>query len=298
MRRHSVVAVMTLRLLVAGPVTAQVPVVEDLAALAIDSLPGRVTMYYSNTVPAADAAELQQLMVACVRKYESAITGIPPVVVAILDSTTWARALRPPYGMPHQNPASTPVVIFVPATAAAMFPTGLTPGQAQRFFRVLALHELGHQLAFAAVDVDRSTVGGAPPQWPVAGWYIEFAAEYFRISCLPAPDAALGPSDEWLRSNRPAVSDLDEAERMPGRRTADGRPYVGTPEFWANVAWIQLVMAGAARLQYARLGDGFLALLREQWQRPTRSTTAMIVDDLMRSNPDLGQWLRGVGALP
>ena len=297
MRTHSLFAMMTVRLLVAGPATAQLPSAEDIAALAVDSLPGRITMYYSQTVPAPEAADLQQLMEACVRKYEQAITGIPPVAVAILDSATWVRALRPVYGMPHHNALSTPVVVFVPATAATIFPTGLAPQQAQRLFRVLALHELGHQLHFAAVGLDRSELGGAPPQWPVAGWYMEFAAEYFRISCLPAPDAALGPSDEWLRSNRPAYSLLDEAERMHEQQTADGRPYLGTPEYWANFAWLQHVMAGAARLQYARLGEGFVAVLREQWQRPSRSTTPMIVDDLMRSNPGLGQWLRSVGAL-
>jgi hypothetical protein len=284
--------------LVAGPATAQLPSARDISSLVVDSLPGQVTMYYSRGVVASEAAELQHLMEGCVKKYEQMITGIPPVTVAILDSATWVRVLRAPYGMPHQNATATPVVVFVPTTAAAIFPSGLAPDRAQRMFRLLALHELGHQLHFAAVGVDRMTLGGRPPSWPVAGWYMEFVPEYFRISCLPASDAALGPSDDWLRSNRPLYPLIDEGMLLPQRRTADGRPYLGTPEYWANFAWLQGVMAGAARLQYARLGDGIVPLLREQWRRPSPSTTQMIVHDLMRTNGDLGPWLRRVGALP
>jgi hypothetical protein len=279
------------------PLGAQLPSIDNLAGLDIDSLSGPAPVYYSKTVAASEAAELQRLVRECVAKYQQDIPGIPPVAVAILDSATWVRGLEAPYGMPHHNPISTPVVFWVPATAAALFPTGIAPPEAQRLFRLLALHELGHQLHFASMGFDRMTMR-APPQWPVPGWYIEFIAEYFRISCLPASDAALGPSVEWLRANRPLYTLLDVADRLHEQRTADGRPYFGTPEYWANFAWLEHVMAGAVRLQHARLGDGFLELLREQWRRPSRSSTSTIVDDLMRSNPELGSWLRSMGALP
>jgi hypothetical protein len=298
MRRRSRIALAMMCALAAGSATAQINSVKDIASLRIDSLPGRATIYYSRGVAASDAAELQRLMEACVKKYEQVIAGIPPVTVAILDSATWVRAVRVPYGMPHHTPTSTPVVVIVPATAPAIFPTGLAPEQGQRMFRQLALHELGHQLLFAAVGFDRMTLGGAPPQWPVAGWYTEFVPEYFRISCLPASDAALWPTDEWLLSNRPLYPLIDEGMRLHERKTSDGRPFLGTPQYWANFAWLQGVMAGGARLQYARLGDGIVPLLREQWRRPSPSTTQMIIDDLAQSNRDLGPWLRRVGALP
>jgi hypothetical protein len=275
----------------------QAPRADILGTLGVDSLAGAVPVFYSRGVSAGEAAEVQRLVESCVAKYKDAISNIPPVTVAILDSAAWIRATRAPYGIPHHNPAVTPVVVIVPATAGAIVSTGIPPEQVQRFFRLLALHELGHLLKFAAVGVDRTSITMAT-RWPVPGWYREFAAEYFRISCLTSNDAALGASPEWLRSNRPTYTLLDEAERLHEKRNADGTPYLGTPAYWSNFSWLQHVIAEAARLQHRRLGYGFVALLRDQWQRsPGPLTTQAVIDDLTRSSPDLARWLRDVGAM-
>jgi hypothetical protein len=278
-------------------VAGQGPDSDMLRALGLDSLDGPVLVFYSKGVSTGEAAEVQRFVQGCVAKYQDVISNIPPVTVAILDSAAWMRVSQAPYGIPNHNAAVTPALVIVPATAAALFSAGIPPEQAQRFFRLLALHELGHLLKFAAVGVDRTNISMAT-RWPIPGWYREFAAEYFRISCLPPNDAGLGASPEWLKSNRPTYTLFEEAERLHEKRNADGTPYMGTPAYWRNFSWLEHVVAEAARLQQRSLGAGFVALLREQWQRPSAPlTTQAVIEDLTRSNPDLVPWLRSVGAI-
>jgi hypothetical protein len=89
---------------------------------------------------------------------------------------------------------------------------------------------------------------------------------------------------------------LEDMDRLHEKQTTDGRPYLMTPEYWKNGAWVMGVIAEIARLQHARLGDGFLTLLREQWHR-SDGTTQALVEELTRSNPDLATWLKAVGAI-
>lgn len=293
--RIAIVIVPLMWLVNAAPAAAQLTT-EDLGSLGVDSLTGGVAIYYSSPMQPAEAAELQHLIESCVARYRAEIPHIPSLSVAVLDSASWSRVSRAPYGIPHHNPASTPVTVVVPATAAALVSAGVPAEQAERFFRLLALHELGHVLTFAAVGLDRLRVSPATP-WPVPGWYREFAADYFRISCLPTADVAAGASATWLQANRPAYTLLEDMDRLHEKRTAAGSPYFATPEYWTNGAWIMGVIAEAARLQYARLGDGFLALLREQWQRPGGSTSQVILEELTQSNPEIAAWLKSVGAI-
>jgi hypothetical protein len=284
-------------LLTARSLSGQPVRFEPLPSLGIDSLSGAVPVYYKGT-SAATATELQQLMEACLARYQGQISGIPPVALAILDSVTWTRATGAPYGFPHSNPTLSPVPIFVPATAAAALFSGVVaPEQADRFFRLLALHELGHVLMFAAVGYDWSR---GIRVTKVPGWYLELSAENFRLPCLsdrPA-DAALGITEEWLRSQRPAYTSFDDADHMHEKQTSDGRPYLNSPEYFKNIAWYQGVVTGASKLLIPRLGSGFLPLLREQWARPGDLGTEAILTDLSRSTPELRAWLRSLGAVP
>ena len=276
---------------------AQSVTTEALRSIRVDSLVGQVPVYYSSGISAQEAAELQQLAQGCITKYRDTVGGIPSVTLAVLDSASWTRLTRAPYGFPHHNPFSSPVVIVVPATAAGTFAGAVPPARANRFFRLLALHELGHVLTFASVGADPRSAG-MPPQWPIPGWYLEFAASYFGLSCMAPADREAGITAEWLRSNRPAFTLLDEAAQLHEKQTADGRPYLMTTAYFLNVAWYQGVLEEAARHQLQHLGDGFTALLREQWHRASGSnSTEAVVNDLMRSNPNAAAWLRSIGAI-
>lgn len=269
---------------------------QELSELGAESLPGDIIVYYAGEVSRGEAAEVQRLMEACTARYRHEIPDIPPVTVAILDSTTWVRLSPAPYGFPHHNPYVTPVVVLVPARPAAIFSDiGIDPQEAPRFFRLLALHELGHLLNWAAVGLDPASVNIATP-WPVPGWYREFAADYFRFSCLP-PDAPPRQSTRWLDSNRPLYPFLDESDRVHEKQTADGTPYMGTPAYWRNVGWVMGVIGEAARRHHVRLGDGFLPLLREQWKRSPAMTTDAVIAEMTESNPDLVLWLKQMGAI-
>jgi hypothetical protein len=125
-----------------------------LRSLGLDSLPGEIPVYHAHDVAATEAAEVQQLMRACVERYRAEIPGIPAITVAILDSATWTRVTPAPYGIPHHRPDLTPAVVIVPARPAAVVASiGLSAAEAPRFFRLLALHELGQsQSAPLATD--------------------------------------------------------------------------------------------------------------------------------------------------
>jgi len=284
-------------LLASDPVAGQMPSVATFRALHLDSLPGEVPMYFSSGITSREVSELQQLMQGCIARYRSLIPALPSVAVAILDSTAWRQASGAPYGFPHQNPTTAPVAIVVPTTAAPVLAEGIPAEQADRQFHLLALHELGHVLMFAAVGVDRTSLPLGTPL-PVPGWFLEFAADFLRLPCLAPADAALGVSPDELAANRPTYTSLDDGEVLYQKPGPDGKPYVGTPAFLRNIAWYHRILEYGARLQLGHEdAAGFLGRLREQWRRPSGSAdTQVFVKEL--DNPALSAWLTHVGAIP
>jgi hypothetical protein len=272
---------------------------QGIHALALDSVGGTIRVYRSPGVTRADAIELQALMTECETKYRDSIPTLPSVELAILDSAVWIHVTTLPYGLPHHNPTASPVVVVVPATASKMFPTVIGTDQPDRFFHLLALHELGHVLMFAAIHVDR----GAP--WDVRhlpDWYLEFTASYIALSCLsgrPADARLLRGSEDSLRAlPLPSFTRLDEFSKILTMQTGDGVPYVSTPTGAAHFAWYQRLMGETAGRTQQRLGLGLVPLLRTQWARTGAVTTADIVRDLGQSDPGLAAWLQGFRAVP
>ena len=122
----------------AGSISAQVTT-ERIRALGVDSLAGPVVVYHSPGISQPEVIELQQLAHNCIARYRDSIKDIPPVTLAVLDSATWTRLARAPYGIPHDNFFVRPNVVVVPVSAAAIFAGVVTPERANRFFRLLAL---------------------------------------------------------------------------------------------------------------------------------------------------------------
>jgi len=275
------------------------PTPQGIQALAADSISGTILVYRSPGVTRVEATELQALMTECVTKYRDSIPALPRVELAILDSAAWIRVTALPYGLPNHNPAASPVVVLVPATAAKLFPTPIRTDQPDRFFHLVALHELGHVLMFAAIGVDR----GAPwdeKHFPY--WYLEFTATYIGLSCLsgrPADARLLRGSEDSLRAMPlPSFTRLDEFSKVLTMEAPGRVPYVSTPRGAAHFAWYQGLMDEAAGRTQQRLGLGLVPLLRAQWARNGPVTTADIVRDLSQSDSGFISWLQGFGAIP
>jgi len=277
----------------------QFPTPQSIRALPLDSIGGVIPVYSSLGVARAEAVELQALMTGCVAKYRDSIPVLPKIELAILDSAAWLRATALPYGIPTNNAAEVPVVVLVPATAAKMFLTGIGTDQPDRFFHLLALHELGHILMFATIGVDRRS-GWDEKHFPA--WYLELTATSFGLSCVfgrPADYRLLrGTADSVRVLPRPSFTGLDQFSEVLTTVTADGVPYLSTPSGVANFAWYQRLLSESAGRSQERLGLGLVPLLREQWGRKGPVTTADIVKDLSRSDPGLISWLQGFGAIP
>lgn len=150
----------------------------------VDSLPGAIPVYFTRGEARADAAHLQALANGCVAMYRDSVTTYPRVELAVLDSAAWVRVTSMPYGVPVNSGPATRAVVLVPARVRAGPPLrfhGTPPAEVDRFFHLLALHELGHLLTWAIVGVHAgSSVDGA--HFP--GWYYEFAATYIALTCL------------------------------------------------------------------------------------------------------------------
>ena len=278
------------------------PTPESIRPLALFPIRGTVPVYRSAGISKAEAAGLQRAMSACVAKYRRSTPVIPKVELAILDSASWKRVSVLPYGLPHHNPVVSPVVVVVPTTAGKMFSTEVTGVRADRldrFFHLLALHELGHVLMFAVIGVDRARPWD---QRHFPDWYLEFTANYVSLSCLsdrPADASLLRGSEASLRAlPPPSFTKLDEFPRVLTMETEDGAPYAFTKTGAAHFSWYQRLMSEAAGRVWERLGLRLVPLLRTQWARHEPVTTEDIVEDLSQSSPELRSWLRSFGAIP
>ncbi len=276
------------------------PTPEGIRELRVARIDGTIPIYRSRGVTKAEAADLQVLMTACVAKYHSALRKPPKVELAILDPGAWKRVSGLPYGLPHHNAAVSPAVVLVPTTAPTMFGNvGVRPDRLDRFFHLLALHELGHVLMYAIVDVDPAT---AWDQGHFPEWYPEFTANYIGLSCLsdrPAEARLFRGSEASLRASpRPSFTGLDDFPKVLTMQTGEGAPYALTSIGAAHFAWYQRLVTEAAGRVQKRLGAGFVPLLRTQWSRQRPVTTADIIKDLSESNPGLASWLQSFGAIP
>ena len=298
---RTIAGIVLFLLAAAHPAPAQdlpdLPPSARLRALTIDSIAGPIPVYFSRNLPRAEGDDLRSLMTACVARYRDAIPVRPAIVLAVLDSADWERVAAFPYGLPHYEPADSPVVVLVPATAPKMFLLGVEGEQPDRFFHLLALHELGHILMYAAVGVDP----GQPwDQTHFPFWYYEYTATHIGYSCLSreADIRAWGQTDSAFQDlARPEYTQLDQWTELMTRTTDAGEPFALTPAGLPNFAWYQSLLNTIARRTVPALGPGIVPLLRAQWARPGPVTTVDIVADLSSSDPGLTAWLRAVGAV-
>jgi hypothetical protein len=209
--------------------------------------------------------------------------------------------------MPHHGTES-PYVIVIPQSwrdAAPMF-TGvrthlagaLGAHEVDRYVHSVALHEVGHLLTNAAIG---TTTEATRTRFPL--WYGEFLANYFADACL-APQAE---ESAFRRRGAAALAaiprqrftTLDDFDRLVTERDPSGPPYVTTEAGGLNFARYQgFTGQMASRLRDAGLKTTRLVeILRQQWARPGRQGTAVLLKDLAGIAPGWDEWLVEQGAI-
>jgi len=298
-------------LIAQGP--APNPFVARFQALKLDVVTGDVPAYYSKGIARDIVASLAQRLDGCRSLYPEA--GRPAFVLAVLHRQHWPQGV-PPYGMPLSAGvpgAEPPYIIVVPETvrdadpwlAGARDYLAKVVGEANqdRYFRLLALHELGHIILSGVLgprDATPQTTAQVRQRFPF--WYGEFVANYFAGNCysLKADDAALFRRfDAVAPIPGQKYTMLDDLDRVMADGRDTGRPYLMTEEGGLNLAAYEALTGEMAN----RLRDaGFTAprmipLLRQQWARPGRQSTDDLLKDFTGAAPGLYEWLVQAGAV-
>ena len=282
------------------------PTLAGLDALKLASVEGDVPARYSHSV-SRDVASALAIRIADCRGLLVAAAGRPSIVLALLDRSDWERVSDRPYGMPHHG-TDPPYVIVIPQSwrdAAPMF-TGvrthlagaLGAHEVDRYVHFIALHEVGHLLTNAALG---TTTEATRTRFPF--WYGEFLANYFADACL----AAKAEESAFRRRGAAALAaiprqrftTLDDADRLLTDKDPSGPPYVTTEGGGLNFARYQgFTGQMASRLRDAGLRTTrLLEILRQQWARPGRQGTAVLLKDLAGIAPGWDEWLVEGGAI-
>ncbi len=267
---------------------------------------GDVPAYFSKGIARDSAASLAQRLDACRSLYREA--GRPPVALAVLNATDWQQVTSAPYGMPHGG-AEPPYVVVVPFTwqDAPAWLAGprdrlakaLGRDEVDRYVRLLAIHEVGHIIAVGVLrQNDWQAIASRFPFW-----YGEFVVNYFAGGCnasRPADAAFVRRGETALAAiPREKYTRLDDWDRLFSDLDAAGRPYPLTEEGGLNFAAYQgLSSEMANRIRDAGFsGTRMIQLLREQWARAARQSTADLLKDFAGAAPGLHEWLVQQGAV-
>ncbi len=282
------------------------PTLARLDALKLGAVDADVPARYSRSV-SRDVARAVANRIADCRGLLGAAARRPAVVLAVLDETDWQRVTDRPYGVPHHGTADSPYIIVIPQSwrAAPMYAgvrahlAGvLGADEVDRFVNLIALHEVGHLLTNAALN---TTTQAIRTRYPL--WYGEFTANYFADACLAghAEDSAFRRRGTAALAAipRPRFTRLDDADRVLAERDASGRPYVTTEAGRVNFARYQGFTAQmGSRLRDAGVGTArFVEILRQQWARPVRQGTDVLVKDFAGIAPGWNEWLVEQGAI-
>jgi hypothetical protein len=170
--------------------------------------------------------------------------------------------------------------------------------EVDRYVHFIALHEVGHLLTNAALG---TTTEATRTRFPF--WYGEFLANYFADACL----AAKAEESAFRRRGAAALAaiprqrftTLDDADRLLTDKDPSGPPYVTTEAGGLNFARYQgFTGQMASRLRDAGLRTTrLLEILRQQWARPGRQGTAVLLKDLAGIAPGWDEWLVEGGAI-
>ena len=289
---------------VAGQST--LPTLARLEALRLNAVDGDVPARYSRTVSRNVAIALAKRVADC-RGLLGAAAPRPAIVLAILDETDWPRVTDRAYGVPHHSTADSPYVIVMPqswraapmyAGVRAQLAGALGADEVDRFVHLIALHEVGHLLTNAALN---TTTQEIRTRYPL--WYGEFTANYFADACL-APHSEEGAFHRrgvaaLAAIPRQRFTTLDDAGRVLIEKDPSGRPYILTEAGRLNFARYQGFTAHmAGRLRDAGVGTArVVEIVRQQWARPGRQGTDVLVKDFAVIAPGWNEWLIEQGAI-
>ena len=282
------------------------PTLPRLDALKLHAVETGVPVRHSASVSPDVARAIGKHVAAC-RELPGTAAPPPAVVLAMLDAADWKRVTNRPYGMPHHGTADSPYVVVVPQSWRDVAPmlagvrtrlaTALGEQGVDRYVHLIAMHEVGHLLSYASLGTNLAAM-----QTRFPFWYREFLANYFADGCLAAqPDARAfrrRGSEALLSIPRQRFTALHESDRLLTEVDAAG-PYVVTEAGGLNFARYQgLTGVMAARLRDAGLEtERLLGILRQQWARPGRQETDVLLKDFDGIAPGWRPWLGEQGAI-
>ena len=203
--------------------------------------------------------------------------------IAVVDSVSWSKITRIPYGLPFVS--GPPYIVCLPADSQNILSRTIAAAiegydleeryEMSReevvglFVSLIGFHELGHMYATA--------YGASFPN----KWTFEFAATYFAYFYLDQRFPR--ERDIWTGVSRILAEELDP--RYTTLRDFEQR-YVGVGV--ANYAWYQVVFLLQVQDVYEQMGDEFLSALRD-YPWPANSDSEYL-HEMGEAAPGFASW--------
>jgi hypothetical protein len=258
---------------------------EKIQSLDLNDTHGDIPAYYPDGFEER-TEETVDLLQYSIDYFEETFQVSQSFSLAVLDSLSWIKISRIPYGLPFVS--GPPYVVCIPATTDNVLARIVSRGLADsnlsdswsmtreeivnRFISLIGFHELGHIYA--------NEYGMSFPNH----WTYEFAATYFAYSYLEArePDMNrlwLDVSEILLEEINPEYRSLSDFEELYVR--------VGVE----NYAWYQMVFLERVKEVYDNEGNAFVELYKQAaW--PSQSDDYYL-NEMEKITPGFLEWAAG-----
>ncbi len=229
---------------------------EKIQSLDLSETDGNIPAYYPDGFEER-AKETVDLLQYSTEYFEETFQVSQHFSLAVLDSLSWIKISRIPYGLPFVS--GPPYVVCIPATPDNVLSRIVSDGISDndlsssypmtreeivsRFVSLIGFHELGHIYA--------NEYGMSFPN----RWTYEFAATYFAFSYLEARQPEM--SRLWLD-----VSEVLLEEINPEHRSLSDFEELYVRVGVENYAWYQMVFLERVKEVYDRKGNNFVELYR------------------------------------
>lgn len=258
---------------------------EKIQSLDLNETDGKIPAYYPDGFEER-AKETVDLLQYSTEYFEETFQVSQSFSLAVLDSLSWIKISRIPYGLPFVS--GPPYVVCIPATPdnvlSRIVSDGISDndlsssypmnreGIVNRFVSLIGFHELGHIYA--------NEYGMSFPN----RWTYEFAATYFAFSYLEARQPEM--SRLWLD-----VSEVLLEEINPKHRSLSDFEELYVRVGVENYAWYQMVFLERVKEVYDNEGNAFVELYKQAaW--PSQSDDYYL-NEMEKITPGFLEWAAG-----
>jgi len=267
---------------------------DRLTTLDLDSIPSRVSSFYSNGYKDR-AIELSELYDEALQLFEDSLNVEMKINVAVLDESDWEFVSELPYGVPHTVVDSTDNLAFIAAEPSkvpwqAPGDTAQLPNEiqlemqdlgvgvrylAEHQIDIIGVHEIGHGIA-AKMDIRSEVL-----------WLNEVIATYFQLAFLKyrRPELYQG----WLLIRE--IKDFQRREN-PYKPT-----YTSLQDFenlyfevgLENYEWYQIQFEVVATKIFPDFSFSFIKTIKEQ-ELHKEFDTKVLLNKLDQNFPGFVNW--------